>query len=240
MLAVYDSELNCLCHKQISYYGYKPLKLAELNGLIIVCFTSENEQRYGYDYDEYDEEDRNASNISKFDANLKKIHEIRVKCGISSVDSYEKSLYCLSTAKKASKHRCVYVYDESLTLTKRIDGPEAGQPFHLPSSFIKIQVSEELFIFWNNKEVVVMDKQSGVVKSRFGVNANASDVFLHAGLNVLAYNVKQRQLIVYDLDGKEQKFSLNLMESQKKCILLADCCKEKFIFVDPQGLCLYF
>ena len=135
---------------------------------------------------------------------------------------------------------CVCVYDESLTLIKRIDEPEASKPFHLPISFIKVQVSEEFFIFWNNSEVIVMNKQSGEVKSRFGVNSNANDVFLHAGLNVLAYNAKNRQLIVYDLDGKEQKFSLDSVESQKKCILLADCCKEKFIFVDPQALCLYF
>ena len=262
-LKIFDKGLNLL-HEKLSrtarYFESFQLK-AMANNSIVLCLVNLNQPNNYYNIYLSDDEDTPIVNadtlsvISLYDDTLKKLKKISLNYVVSSMDTFDNKIFCLSgensknglkimkttmpkIAPKNKNTRSIYVYDSRLIMLQHLEETYSCLSFSMPNSVSKMQVCESFYVLFNKTEVTLMDKHDGSIKASFNVRSN--DYLLNPHANVLlAYDDSLKQVVSYDLDGKSQAFSSNF-SNPNASIQLVDCSNEKLLFLDPSSNCLYF
>jgi hypothetical protein len=245
-VSMFNFGLNLLKTECFGEFIYDEYKMTKLKDSLILCLIDQDQCENRYDDDKPEK-----STIRKLDYEFDELDEIVVYHEIKAVEGFESHLYCLSSIHKANEQ--VYVYDENLTQIKRIGQQEdLRKPFYIADSFKKIRVCELYLVFLDGKQVVMVNRQNGLVEKSF--NFDSFDLILKFDSFDFVFNGKKSphafkydrencNLIKYDLEGNSQLFSLEntcLDAVTKKKMKLIDCVDGRFIFFTECYLSLIF
>jgi hypothetical protein len=231
-LGIFDSDLENSNIKNFGEFVSDKRKLARLNSFLILCLINKSRSK---------SHSPGESTITKLDDNLDELKKITFDYEIKAVEGFASQLYCLSSTHKVNKQ--IYVYDEILIQVMSIGQHEdLTKPFYISNSFKKMMVSDMYYVFLDGKQVVLMNRQNGLVDKKF--NHDSFDLRLHNdGLSAFKYDGVNCNLVKYDFDGNSQFFSLDKASIDgkiKKSMKLIDYVNGKFIFFDKDDCSLIF
>ena len=147
-LAVFDNNLNVLYQKDcITGRNFKNfLPTVMINNSIVLCLINPIEKLNNYnnksDDEDYREDFTNTESIiKKFDNKLKKLKKTCLNFVVSSMDTYDNKLYCMTR----SSYPVIYLYvlDDNLVNLMKIGQSNTNEPFYIEC--INPQLATHLF-----------------------------------------------------------------------------------------------
>ena len=244
-IKIVDCNNNQLCERMCTTARLcKTFQLNPMaNNSIILCLSNfiDNDQNpYTYKSDDEDSSVRlgflsSQSVIKQYDNKLKRLKTISLKYKVSSIDTFDNKIYCLSKDSYGLEMRWIIYNDELVNIMKIESDPI--EPFYVPKDSNKVQVCESFYVYLENKEIVLLDRKTGWPKKRFKIESD--DFLLNPSSNsILTYNNKSKQMVCFDFEGKQQTFDINIPNIGESAHLV-DCLNEKLLFLDSKSDCLY-
>lgn len=237
-LVIFDSKLNKLCSEYVGENSNDKHKLAKLNSSPVLCLINQNKPdgwNPNFTYKPYE------STLVQYDDKLNVLNKITVTYEIKAVHGFDSRLYCLASTHEINRQ--VFVYDANLKQVMSIGQHEdLTKPFYISNSFEKMRVCEMYFVFLDGKQVVFVNRQTGLVDKKF--NFDSFDFMLYGdGMHAFKYDGENCNMVKFDFNGDSQLFSLNkanLDARIKKKLKLIDCVNGKFIFYNESNCSLVF
>jgi hypothetical protein len=245
-IGVFDKKLNVL-HERKCRTGrhFESFQLnAMANSSILLCLINPDKTLNNYN-NKSDDEDSCAdytdtkSVIKQFDDKLKKINRVCLDYVVTSIDTYDNKIFCLS-AGLDSVVSSLHIYDDKLVHLGKIYGSNENEPFYMPYPVDKVQVCESFFVFRDEMEIILLDKSNGWVQKRLDIEYyHYHDYLFSQETNSLMWFCNEADRVIsYDFDGNLQTMDVNISNPNKR-INIVDRLNEKLLFLDSSLNCFY-
>ena len=212
-LAMLNTNLDTISSSMVHFVEFSQFKLVSLNNSIILCLI----MRPGLD---------EMSKLQKLSPQLMKLNEIEVCFEISSMCSLKSNLYCLSRSLNANRQ--VYVYDENLVQLMSVgQSDDVARPYFLSRSFTNMKVCGRYYAFFDNGQVVLVNRLNGVAEKRLDIGSDEFQLIDgdSEDTSVLKYDKLNSSLVKYEFNlGGLDLIIASTME-------LGDCNDENLFFL---------
>ena len=138
----------------------------------------------------------------------------------------------------SNSFQTLQVYNKNLTFLMKIGQSNPNEPFYFPHDVDRVQVCENYYVFRDKSEIILLDKSTGWIKNKFGIDER-NDFLLDSATNrILTHNKESNQVVCYGFDGKSQTFDVDV-SNLNQSIQLVDCSNDKLLFLDSSSKSLF-
>ena len=173
--------------------------------------------------------------IKCFDENLNAIKEARLSYQAKHFKAYKDELFCVSELPGLKKTKYFLdIYDSNLNKLKTVGQPNESFPYYFGDTFIQFDVNQSFYFLLEFFQIKLMNRSDGLIarKLRF----STFNFYLHLEKNILSYNIREKKLFCYDLEGnkvfeEEINIEAKLISSKSDELIFYDANKTKLIFL---------